>query len=137
MWPWFDSGLNSPVTKRVKEWVLNKPIKLSQSTLGSFGWTKTMMAAETSTMTVLASQTIHACFAVAFRAQASSRFICSHLCHERFSPRYFRFPLSSKTKLRSGEKLKQLKKTSESGFDQHSVHKRPQGGGRSGACAGG
>lgn len=28
------------VTKRVEEWVLNAPIKQSQSMLGSFGWTK-------------------------------------------------------------------------------------------------
>lgn len=35
MWPWFNSAVNSAVKKRVKEWVLNKPIKRSQSTLGS------------------------------------------------------------------------------------------------------
>lgn len=31
---------NSPVTKRVQEWVLNAPMQQSQSKLGSFGWTK-------------------------------------------------------------------------------------------------
>ena len=35
------------VTKRVEEWVLNAPIIGSQSILGSFGWTKTVMTAET------------------------------------------------------------------------------------------
>ena len=35
---------SSPVTKRVEGWVLNAPIKRSQSMLGSFGWTKTTMA---------------------------------------------------------------------------------------------
>ena len=34
----------SPVTKRVEGWVLSAPIKRSQSMLGSFCWTKTMMA---------------------------------------------------------------------------------------------
>ena len=35
-----DYFMNSSVAKRVEEWVLNEPIKRSQSILGSFGWTK-------------------------------------------------------------------------------------------------
>ena len=34
-----------------------------------------MMATETLKMAVLSSQTVHACFAVAFRAQSSTRFV--------------------------------------------------------------
>ena len=81
------------VTKRVEEWVLIMPpsVKQSQSMLGSFGWTKTMMAAETTIwlwkclFCPVKQYRCNYCFAVAFWTQASTCFITSNIhflhCH--------------------------------------------------------
>ena len=69
----------SLVTKQIEEWVLNAPIKRSQSMLGSFGWTKDNDDDSTLKMAVLSNEAIHTCLAVSSRTQASTRFVTDEL----------------------------------------------------------
>ena len=67
----------SPVTKRVEEWVLSAYKKAIAKHVRIVLLDKVMMAADARRfdMAALSSQTMHACFSVAFLTEVPTRFV--------------------------------------------------------------